>query len=255
MKGMLFMDNPYKPYPVTIQKITPENDSGDIKTFDLVFHHDKDMARFRYVCGQFAQISLLGVGESPIGIASNPMDKDMIQFTVKRYMRGVVTTALHSKNVGDTIGVRGPYGNGFPMDYFEGRNVVIIGGGFAFTTLRSLANFILHDQNRSRFGELFVMVAVRNPGELIYKYDLKAWNKRSDIQLVRTVDAAEGDWDGRIGFAAPVLKEVAPSSSNAVAIICGPPIMIKTCLPVIEELGFKPENIFNSLEKIGRAHV
>ena len=242
------MENPYQPYPVVIEKITDENAARDIRTFRLKFCEEKDRARFRYRCGQFAEISVWGAGESPIGIASSPMDEDAIEFTVKRYPTGVVTPALHSCGEGEQIGVRGPYGNGFPMEDLEGQDVVIAGGGFAFTTLRSLANYILHEENRARFGKLTILAAARDPGELIYKEDLKRWEGRDDVTLVATVDKGDEEWTGRVGFAAPVLKEMGPSAKDAYAVVCGPPIMIKTCIAVLFELGFPPERIINSLE-------
>ncbi|UCF59360.1 MAG: FAD/NAD(P)-binding protein, partial [Candidatus Bathyarchaeota archaeon] len=145
----------------------------------------------------------------------------------------------------------------------EDRNVVIVGGGFAFTTLRSLTKFILHEANRDRFKDLTVIYGARNPGELSYKYDLEAWGKRDDINLNVTIDRAVPDWTGLVGFVPAVLKEVAPSSDNAIAIVCGPPIMIKFTMPVINELGFPPENVFLSLEmrmkcgigKCGRCNI
>jgi NAD(P)H-flavin reductase len=189
------------------------------------------------------------------------MDEGYIQFTVKKV--GVVTTALHNSEEGTIVGVRGPFGNGFPLEKMEGRNVVIVGGGFAFTTLRSLTKFILHEANRDKFKDLTVIYGARNPGELIYKYDLEAWGKRDDINLNVTIDRAVPGWTGLVGFVPAVLKEVAPSSDNAIAIICGPPIMIKFTMPVINELGFAPEDVFLSLEmkmkcgigKCGRCNI
>ncbi|UCD26086.1 MAG: FAD/NAD(P)-binding protein [Candidatus Bathyarchaeota archaeon] len=255
------MNNPYIPNLVVIRKITTENEARDIKTFELVFKDPKAMRSFGYRCGQFAEISVFGAGECPIGIASSPMEEDSIQFTVKRV--GVVTTALHNSVEGTVIGVRGPYGNGFPMEKMEGRNVVIVGGGFAFTTLRSLTNFILHEANRDRFKEITVIYGARDPGELIYKYDIEAWGKRKDINLNVTIDRAVTGWSGLVGFVPAVLKEVAPSSENAIAIVCGPPIMIKFTMPVIDELGFSPEEVYLSLEmrmkcgigKCGRCNI
>ncbi len=255
------MTNPYIPNLTVIRKITTENEAKDIKTFELIFKDSEAMKNFKYRCGQFAEISVFGAGECPIGIASSPMDKDAIQFTVKRV--GVVTTALHNSEEGTVMGVRGPYGNGFPMERLEGRNVVIVGGGFAFTTLRSLANFILHKANREKFKDLTVIYGARNPGELIYKYDLEAWKKRDDINLNVTIDSAVPGWKGLVGFVPAVLKDVAPSSDNAIAVVCGPPIMYKFTMPVISELGFSPENVLLSFEmrmkcgigKCGRCNI
>jgi sulfhydrogenase subunit gamma (sulfur reductase) len=175
------MHNPYVPYPVDVRKITVENEAKDIKTFELIFHKDADRERFAFHCGQFAELSILGAGESPIGIASSPMEAQHVQFTVKKM--GVVTSALHNLEEGATMGVRGPYGNGFPMERLEGSNIVIVAGGFAFTTLRSLTKYILHPDNRARFGELTVIYGARSPGELIYRYDLEAWAERYGMCL------------------------------------------------------------------------
>jgi len=255
------MSNPYIPKLAVIRKVITENEVNDIKTFELVFQDSEAMKNFKYRCGQFAEISVFGTGECPIGIASSPTDKDYIQFTVKKV--GVVTTALHNCEEGTVIGVRGPFGNGFPMERMEGRNVVIVGGGFAFTTLRSLTRFILHEANRDKFKDLTVVYGARNPGELSYKYDLEAWRKRDDINLNVTIDVAVPGWTGLVGFVPAVLKQVAPSSDNAIAIVCGPPIMIKFTMPVINELGFSPEDVYLSLEmrmkcgigKCGRCNI
>ncbi|MGD8505111.1 MAG: FAD/NAD(P)-binding protein [Candidatus Bathyarchaeota archaeon] len=255
------MSNPYIPNLATIRKIITENEVNDIKTFELVFQDSDEMKNFKYRCGQFAEISVFGAGECPIGIASSPMDEGYIQFTVKKV--GVVTATLHNSEEGTVIGVRGPFGNGFPLERMEGRNVVIVGGGFAFTTLRSLTNFILHEANRDRFKDLTVIYGARDPGELIYKYDLEAWGKRDDINLNVTIDQAVPGWTGLVGFVPAVLKEVAPSSEHAVLIVCGPPIMIKFTMPVITELGFAPEDVILSLEmrmkcgigKCGRCNI
>jgi sulfhydrogenase subunit gamma (sulfur reductase) len=255
------MSNPYIPNLAVVRRIITENEVNDIKTFELVLQDPEAMKNFKYKCGQFAEVSVFGAGECPIGIASSPTDKDCIQFTVKRV--GVVTTALHNSEKGVVIGVRGPFGNGFPLERMEGHNIVIVGGGFAFTTLRSLTRFILHDANRDRFKDLTVIYGARDPGELIYKYDLEAWGKRDDIDLNVTIDSAVPSWTGLVGFVPAVLKEVAPSSDNAVLIVCGPPIMIKFTMPVINELGFAPKDVFLSLEmkmkcgigKCGRCNI
>lgn len=257
------MNNPYLPIPVTIKKITIENEARDIKTFDLVFNVKKDTEKFKYTCGQFAEISMLGIGEAPIGIASSPMDEELVQFTVKKYTTGVVTSALHNLCPGDMIGIRGPYGNGFPMEDFEGSNLVIVGGGFALTTLRSLTKYILHEKNRARFKDITILYGARSPGELIYKSELKQWEERGDINVQLTVDRGDENWKGRVGLVPNVLREVAPRSENGIVLVCGPLIMLKyTMLPILD-LGFRPERIFFSLEmrmkcgigKCGRCNI
>jgi len=241
--------SPYTPSPVKIRKIFIENDAKDIKTFELVFCNEVDKQNFEFMCGQFAMLSVLGAGESPIGIASSPLDDDYLQFTVKQYRTGVVSSTLHSMEEGERIGVRGPYGNSFPIDQMEGKNIVITAGGFAFTTLRSTIRYMLDKKNRSRFENITVIYGARSPGELIYKSELKAWEASSDIDMHVTVDKGDESWKGREGFVPTVLKEVAPSSENAVILVCGPPIMLKFTMMPILELGFTPERIFTSLER------
>jgi len=258
---LVMQKNPYIPIPVDVDKIITEVTTKDIKTFRFTFVNKEDEEVFQYLPGQFAELSIFGKGESPIGIASSPTDKGYIEFTVQK--AGVVTSELHSLEEGTRMGVRGPLGNTWPIDYLEGKNVVIVGGGFAFTTLRSLINYMTFEENRSRFGKITVVYGAREPGLLIYKDELARWEKKDDIDMYVTVDKGDESWAGREGFVPTVCKEVAPGSKNAVTVICGPPIMIRFTLPVFFELGFSKENIYTSLEmrmkcgigKCGRCNV
>ena len=257
----IIAENPYVPMPVEIIKIITEVDTKDIKTFRLAFVNKEDEERFKYIPGQFAELSIFGKGESPIGIASSPTQKGYIEFTVQK--AGVVTSTLHEMEEGTLMGVRGPLGNSWPIEFLEGKNIVIVGGGFAFTTLRSLINYMIFEENRKRFGKITVVYGARSPGLLLYKDELESWAKRGDIDLNVTVDKGDATWKGREGFVPTVCKEVAPSKDNAVTVICGPPIMIRFTLPVFFDLGFSKENIITSLEmrmkcgigKCGRCNV
>ncbi len=242
------MKNPYRPILTKIEKITIENEAKDLKTFRLAFLDEEGLNGFQYECGQFGELTVFGIGECPIGIASSPMDKGYIEFTVKRYPDGLVTNALHNCSTGTTIGVRGPLGNHFPLDRMEGKNVVIVGGGFAFTTLRSTIRYILHETNRAQFEKVTLVYGARSPGELLYKDELEQWQGRDDIETHITVDKGDETWTGKEGFVPAVLKEVAPSPDSAIALVCGPPIMLKFTLPVLTELGFAAGEIITSLE-------
>ncbi|MFC1692560.1 FAD/NAD(P)-binding protein [Candidatus Latescibacterota bacterium] len=255
------MDNPYIPAPVIIDDIVIENDLRDIKSFKLSFVNEGDKKNFRYLPGQFAEISILGRGESPIGIASSPTETAGLLFSVKKM--GEVTTDLHNSLPGRVIGVRGPYGNTFPWEKMEGKNITIVGGGFAFTTLRSSIIYMLHKDNRKKFKNLVTIYGARNPRELLYNEELKKWEKEKEIDIYITVDEGDGGWPHREGLVTQVLEEVNPESKNSVALVCGPPVMVKFTILSLLNIGFTPSNIYVSLEmrmkcgigKCGRCNI
>ena len=241
------MKNPYLPYPVRIDEIITETEDRNLKTFKFVFTNPGDEEKFSYTPGQFAELSVAGKGESPIGIASSPTEKGFIKFTVNKV--GQVTTNLHNMQEGDVMGIRGPLGNSYPFEEMEGKNIVLVGGGFAFTTLRSSVIYMLHPDNRSKFGRITVVYGARTPGMLLYKDELAEWEQRDDIDMHITVDGTDDpDWKYNIGFVPTVTEEKITSSEDAIAIVCGPPIMIRFTQPVLEKLGFPPERIILSLE-------
>ena len=255
------MHNPYIPKLTTITGVISENKVNDIKTLELEFTKEEDYKNFNYIPGQFAEISLIGKGECPIGIASSPTEEGTIKFTIKKM--GTVTSGFHNCEVGDIIGVRGPFGNGWPIEDMKGKNILVIGGGFAFSTLRSLVVYLLDDKNRKNYKDITVIYGNRDSGEVLYEDVLEEWKKRNDVNVVLTIDREEDGWKEKVGFVAPVVKEVGPSPDNTVSTVCGPPIMIKTTIAVLEELNFKDEQILNSLEmrmkcgigKCGRCNI
>jgi sulfhydrogenase subunit gamma (sulfur reductase) len=255
------MENPYVPFPMRIEEIIVETGDRNIKTFVLSFLSKEAENPFRYRPGQFAELTVFGKGEAPFGMASTPTRPGRLEFSVSKI--GEVTGALHRMEKGDVVGVRGPLGNGYPLETFRGKNLVLIGGGFGFSTLRSLTNFILHDSNRAAYGDLTVIYGAREPGLLLYKKDLEAWRERGDLQLHLAVDKGENGWEGHVGFVPDVTRSLAPNPQNAFAVVCGPPAMITFTLPVLRDLGFKDENILLSLEmrmkcgigKCGRCNV
>lgn len=240
------MKNPYLPLPMKLVKNFTETEDKLIHTFTLQYLSEEDEKSFPYMPGQFAELCVFGKGEAPFGIASSPTEPGFLSFSVAKV--GVVSTALHMMEEGTVVGVRGPLGNYYPVEELKGKNLVIIGGGFAFTTLRSLATYMLQPDHRGDYGDLTLIYGARNPGLLLYKEELAEWEKRSDINLVTTIDRPVEGWNGNVGFIPAITEKVAPSAENTYAIICGPPAMIKFTMPVLEKLGFPPERTIMSLE-------
>ncbi|MGB9712742.1 MAG: FAD/NAD(P)-binding protein [Dissulfurimicrobium sp.] len=237
--------NPYIPYAARIDDIKIETEDGNLKTFRLVLEDELARAVWHHIPGQFAMLSIAGKGEIPIGIASSPTEKDALLFTVNR--AGVVTTVLHQLDKGARIGIRGPLGNGFPVDsLLKGRNILIIAGGFAFTTLRATLVYLL--EHRDDYGKITVIYGARTPGMLLYRDELALWADRDDLDLYVTIDREAPGWTGLVGFVPTITEKVAPSPQNAAALICGPPIMIKFTMPPLEKIGWQDEQVYLSLE-------
>lgn len=252
-------NNLYNPYLMEIEKITEE--APEVKTFRLKFKNKEDAEKFDFKAGQFGEYSVFGEGESTFCIASAPTRKDYIECTFRR--AGRVTGALSGLEEGDTIGFRGPYGNIFPIDEWKGKNLLYIAGGIALPPMRCVIWNTL--DLRENYKDISIIYGARSVKDLVYKHELKEWEERSDVKLITTVDPGgqTPEWKGEIGFVPAVLEKMAPKSENTIAIVCGPPIMIKYTFPVLEKLGFKDEAIYTTLEnrmkcgfgKCGRCNV
>jgi sulfhydrogenase subunit gamma (sulfur reductase) len=251
--------NIYIPYLMRIEKITLE--APGVKTFRLKFENEKDAETFSFKAGQFGEYSIMGVGESTFCIASSPTRKGYIECTFRQ--AGKVTSALSLAEEGDVIGFRGPYGNTFPMDEWKGKNLVFVAGGIALPPMRCVIWNAL--DLRENYKDITIVYGAKSVNDLVYKDELAEWRSRPDVKLVTTVDPGgeTPDWKGEIGFVPTILEKTAPSAENTIAIVCGPPIMIKFTFPVLQKLGFKEENIYTTLEnrmkcgfgKCGRCNV
>jgi NAD(P)H-flavin reductase len=227
-----------------------KNLATDIKMFQVELDKRTVGDRFTYQPGQFAFVSAFGVGEAPFGIASTLGRGPLLEFAVNKV--GTVTSALHRLGTGDVVGVRGPFGNWFPLEQSKGKDIVLLGGGIGGAPLRPVIQTIL-DQ-RADYGKLTILWAARLPSLLIFTDEYDEWRAAPDTELYLTVDRVEdphpgnGSWTGRVGLITELLEEVAPSPENAAAILCGPPAMIKFTLLTLGRLGFRPDQMIVTLE-------
>ncbi len=239
----MMLNNPFIPYPATLKKIT--NLTPEIKLLNLELDIPQLRETFDYKPGQFAFLSAYGVGEAPFGFVSLAYQKTGIEFAVRRI--GTVTAALHELEPGATIGIRGPFGNYFPLEDYKGKNIIIIGGGIGMAPLRPVINFIL--DHRDDYGNLLIINGARTPRDLVFANEFDTWAKAPRTQLELTVDRGDENWTGRVALVPTVVSELKPSPVNAIAITCGPPIMIRFVLIALKELGFGNDQIVTTLEQ------
>jgi sulfhydrogenase subunit gamma (sulfur reductase) len=230
--------------PLQARIVERIDETYDTVTFHFELVDEQIRKEFRYKAGQFCEVSALGEGESTFVISGNPGSPERLTVSTKKV--GGHTEALHHLHEGALLGFRGPYGKPFPVDEWHGKSVVIAGGGIGLAPLRPVIYHVIN--NRDKYDKLTILYGARSSNDLIFSEDLKNWEKAPNTELVVTVDPGDKNWDGREGFVPTVLKEMSPSATNAIAVTCGPPIMIKFTLPVFNEIGFEPDQIFTTLE-------
>jgi len=235
-------NDPFIPYLATIQSVVDL--TPDVKLFTVEFNDPAVRESFTYRPGQFAFVSVFGMGEVPFGITSVAQRNEGLQFAVRRV--GTVTNALHEVGEGDTVGVRGPFGNSFPLEDYEGKNIFIIGGGIGMAPLRPVINTVL--DRRDSYGDLLIINGARTPKDLVFapEFDIWAQSPRTKVEL--TVDRGDDNWTGRVALIPDVVRDIKPSSENMIAITCGPPIMIHFTLQALKELDFADRQIVTTLE-------
>jgi len=251
------MENIYLPHLAEIIDIKQE--TPDIKTFKLKFKDEVVEKSFDYKPGQFVEVSVFGEGEAPFCISNSPTRKSGIECSVKKM--GKVTQAIHELNIGDAVGIRGPYGRGFPIDDLRNKHLLFVAGGIGLAPLRSLINYCL--DNRDHFKDMSIVNGARTSKDLVYKSEYEAWKGTKNTQLHLTVDCNEENWTCMVGVVPKILEQLKPTCQDSVAIVCGPPIMIKYTMPVLLGLGFCPEAIITTLEmkmkcglgKCGRCNI
>ncbi|MBR4385035.1 MAG: FAD/NAD(P)-binding protein [Treponema sp.] len=244
------------PYVGVIKEMFDE--TPDVKSFRVVGLDGKKL--FEHKPGQCAMLIVPGVGESMISITSSPTVQEYMQFSIKKC--GCVTTWLHNAQPGQQIAIRGPIGNGFPVDTtFKGKDILVIAGGIGLAPVHSVVDYML--AHRSDYGRIQVIYGSRSKQDLVFLKQLQEeWAHAPNLDLNLTIDRAQDDWDDHVGFVPPYVTEMNPDPSMTV-IMCGPPILIHLSLDALKKLGFKDENVFTTLEmrmkcgigKCGRCNV
>ena len=233
-------------------------ETPDVKTFRVNAPGGGKL--FEHMPGQCAMVCLPGVSEAMFSITSSPTNKEYQEFSIKRC--GQLTDQLHSLQVGDEILVRGPYGNNFPVETaLKGQNLLFIAGGIGLAPLRSVINYVL--DNRENYGTVDILSGSRSADDLVQRKEIEeVWSKAPGVNVHLTIDREQEGWDGHVGFVPSYLKEL-NFDTNKVALLCGPPIMIKFCLQGLKELGFSNEQVYTTLElrmtcgvgKCGRGNI
>jgi len=235
--------NVYQPYPATILEVKEE--TWDIKTFTLKFKDKAIQENFTFRPGQFVLASLFNCGEAAFSICSSPMSSNYLQLSIKKL--GLLTGEIHRYTEGDEIGLRGPYGNGFPLELLSGSNVFFVGGGIGLAPLRSLILYML--SKRSEFGEITIFHGVRTPGDIVFKEDLEAWGRKEDVSVETTVYYRSPEWKGNVGPITDLWKKTTISPLNTKAVICGHPAIISYVFFDLLKMGFAEEDIISTLER------
>ncbi|MGE5558644.1 MAG: FAD/NAD(P)-binding protein [Bacillota bacterium] len=232
--------NPYETLPAEISAVIQE--SPNIKTFVL-----KPAGPFAFQTGQFIELTLPGVGEAPFTPSSSQYETDFLEVTVMK--AGFLTSRLHQAQKGDTLGIRGPYGASYPLDKFKNKDILILGGGVGLAPLRSLLLTMLHDIDDYR--HVTVCFGAKTPGDFIYKDGCRSWMENEKLSFFRSVDRVPpGEpWTEKVCLVTGLLNEVDYDPLTAVAVVCGPPIMMKYATQNLLHLGYREENVYLSMEK------
>ena len=238
------MKNPYQPEQAIIKSIISE--TNDTATYSVTFVDENTAKDYSFKPGQFNMITTFGFGEAPISISSDPEEKQ-IGHTVRKV--GSVTEAMALMKTNATIGIRGPYGRGWPMEELEGKDVLIIAGGIGLAPLRPVITQI--SKHREKFGHFEIIYGARTPADGLFKNEYESWRGITNTSLHLTVDRVpEGEnWDDSVGLVTKLLNNINTKPENSLILVCGPEIMMKFIVRDLLEKQFSPEQIYVSMER------
>jgi len=237
-------DNPYQPHMARIVRIYKMVEGNYL--FTVRFRDDRLAREFRHQPGQFVMLSVPGAGEMPISISSSPTRPEVLELCVRRV--GRVTNALYRLHANDEVGVRGPYGNGFPIQEMRHNDLLLVAGGLGMAPLRSLLWYAM--DHRDEFHNVILMYGAKRPEEMLFREELLALVDRTDVKCLLTVDAdPSGTWTNHVGLLPTMFDHARIEPRHTYAAVCGPPVVYKFVLRKLLELGFSKDRILMSLER------
>jgi NAD(P)H-flavin reductase len=230
------------PETATIEDIKDE--IRDVKTFYMSLDNKELDKNFKIKSGQFIMCTIFGAGEFAVSLPPSP-ENDRFHLTVRKV--GSVTNALHELKAGDKVGIRGPFGNGFPFEEIKGKNIIYVAGGIGLIPLRSSIVHVL--QHKKEFGRVLVLHGARTPDDLMYKENLKEWQSFPGFETYITVDVGTPGWTGEVGFVHTLFDKANLPVENTVAFVCGPPVMFNTVIGELLKRGLRDDCIISTLER------
>jgi NAD(P)H-flavin reductase len=230
--------NPYRPIRTEVLEVHGETPT--IKTLRL-----KPAEPIAFETGQFIELTVPGAGEAPFTPSSQPSEREIMEVSVM--LAGRVTERIHRLQQGDEVGLRGPFGQGYPLEEFKDQEVLVVGGGCGFAPLRSLMYELF--RRSGEFKKLLFRGGCKTPQDFLYRREIEGWGGRGDLDMVLTVDQGNGDWKGRVGMVTTILDNLAMEPGRGIAVVCGPPVMMKYATRKLLELGFQADRLYLSMEK------
>jgi len=240
MQAVEQVKSPYLPEKATIKSIASLTETE--RLFTLTLDSGRSLG---HTPGQFVEVSLFGIGEGPISISSPPADDNSFELGVRA--AGNLTRAMHKLAAGDTLGIRGPFGNGFPVETLMGKDLLFVAGGIGLVPLRSLIKYSL--THRDAFGRIIILFGARSPKERLFTDELADWSSRTDVEFLETVDRGDESWKGNVGVITTLFKKISIDPRRTAALIVGPPVMYKYALLEVQAKEVPKQNIWLSLER------
>jgi NAD(P)H-flavin reductase len=231
------VNNPYEPIPATI--LSTRDETSNIRTFVL-----KPEREIPFLAGQFVELTVPGFGEAPFTPSSSHFKRDTFEMTIMKV--GRATGALFGLKAGDAVGARGPFGTPYPLAKFEGKDIYIVGGGVGLAPLRALFLALIHEP--AKYGRFFLRYGARTPDDIVYRHLLPEWQKIPKVDIDLSVDVSDEKWMKKVGVVTCLMDEIPCDEKRSIAVVCGPPIMMKFVNQRLLDVGFQADNIYLSME-------